>query len=334
MDTCAFLRAYANTRSAAGHDQQQAGGEEPGMTFDQLADTTERVVQQERSRVVTSDDRWEGRAIAHMIRTRSDPLLPDDHTLGAQRTQVGPFYAYTPMPERQIRSMRNLLPFYTEAMLRSMLPFISQSGPVPLRDLEWVCTNEAREKTLIINGVDVFGDYTAKRRGNRKRNFEPYCKRVRWAFDVDGKVWYTSLGQLNFMKWALETGIIEYAIRNKESIVKHREETKRRVKEEMNNGLRPHRMALTKPPKRAIYALSGTFANVGIVTDDTLREQQLDHLVSSRTQCPYSSFDDAVRAAGMDPNVLYADKHPKQRSVRKRVRVIPPQSPDAAPAET
>lgn len=315
MDTHAFLRAYS---------RQVRDGERPAeeVTLLDMAERTARVIAMEKA-PVTSDDRWEGRAVADMIRSRSDPILPDDASLSSTRTQVGPFFAYIPMPERQIHALENILPFYTTDMLRSMLPFISQSGPIPLRDLEWLCTNLARERTLIINGVDVFGDYTAKRRGNRKRNFEPYCKRVRWAFEIDGHVWYTSLGQLNFMKWALETGIIEYAIRNREEIVRHRDETKRRVREEAAQGLRPHRMALTKPPKRATYALEGTFANVSIVTDDTLREQQLDHLISSRRTCAYTTFDDAVRAAGVDPELYHRDgKPPKQRSVRKRVRKL------------
>lgn len=312
MDTHAFLRAYSR--------QVRDGERPPGdASLQDMADRTERVMALEKT-PATSDDRWEGRAVADMIRSRTDPLLPDDVTLSAIRTEVGPFYAYIPMPERQIHALENILPFYSGPMLRSMLPFISQSGPIPLRDLEWLCTNLARERTLIINGIDVFGDYTAKRRGNRKRNFEPYCKRVRWAFEIDGHVWYTSLGQLNFMKWALETGIVEYAIRNRDEIVNHRDDTKRRVREEVALGLRPHRMALTKPPRRATYALEGTFANVSIVTDDTLREQQLDHLVLSRRVCAYTTFDDAVRAAGVDPDRFHDGKQPKQRTVRKRVR--------------
>jgi hypothetical protein len=271
---------------------------------------------------VTSDDRWEGRDFAKLIRTSTDPLRPDDPSLGPEVTRVGPFYTYIPTTSLQKDSLKALLPFYTDKMLRSMLPFISQSGPIPLRDLEWAVTGKAREKPLMINGVDIFCDYTSKRRGNRKRNFEPYCKRIRWAFDIDGKTWYTSLGQLNFMKWALETGLIEYAIRNREEIVRHRDMVKARVREEAAQGLRPHRMALTKPPKSSTYVISGKFNNLDLISDEELREQNLEHICIERASShKYESFDDAVIAAGFDPKTFFKpEKEPRQRAVRKRVR--------------
>lgn len=303
--------------------RQVRNGDMVGHGITQAAETASMIDQKfPDRRPATSDDRWEGRTIARLIRTSTDPLKPDDTSLGSDVIWVGPFYTYIAMPERQKESLKAILPFYTDKMLRSMLPFISQSGPIPLRDLEWAVTGKAREKPLIINGVDIFCDYTSKRRGHRKRNFEPYCKRIRWAFDIDGKTWYTSLGQLNFMKWALETGLIEYAIKNRDEIVTHREMVKARVKDETEKGLRPHRMALTKPPKSSTYVISGSFSNINLISDEELRDQNLQHLCDERSHArQYESFDDAILAAGQDPAEFNnPDKAPKQRAVRKRVR--------------
>ena len=61
------------------------------------------------------------------------------------------------------------------------------------------------------NFILVHNNYKGQLKAYSKKNFDPFCRRnrIRFYYD-DNKYFITTVGQLNFFKWALENNIINY----------------------------------------------------------------------------------------------------------------------------
>jgi hypothetical protein len=61
------------------------------------------------------------------------------------------------------------------------------------------------------NFILVHNNYKGQLKAYSKKNFDPFCRRnrIRFYYD-DNKYFITTVGQLNFFKWALENYIINY----------------------------------------------------------------------------------------------------------------------------
>ena len=72
---------------------------------------------------------------------------------------------------------------------------------------------KTRKKTTKTTEIDinVFLNYKAQLKSFSKKQFDPFCRRERISFkynDTDSVV--TTVGQLNFFKWAIENDILKY----------------------------------------------------------------------------------------------------------------------------
>lgn len=113
--------------------------------------------------------------------------------------------------------LNNLLKFYKkEDNLETMLNIINGESPISLRIVDWFVTNYAKQKFTVYNlseGVrfKVYTDYKLKLKAYSKRRFDPFCRwdRITIPYKED-KLIQTTIGQLNFFKWALENEIISY----------------------------------------------------------------------------------------------------------------------------
>ena len=57
----------------------------------------------------------------------------------------------------------------------------------------------------------VFDDYKLKLKAYSKKRFDPFCRWDRVTFPYgDNKFIQTTIGQLNFFKWAIENKVIDY----------------------------------------------------------------------------------------------------------------------------
>tara|TARA_Y100000996_G_scaffold396018_1_gene361741 strand:+ start:895 stop:1440 length:546 start_codon:yes stop_codon:yes gene_type:complete len=113
--------------------------------------------------------------------------------------------------------LNNLLQFYKkDDNLETMLNIINGESPISLRIVDWFVTNYAKQKFTVYNlseGVrfKVYTDYKLKLKAYSKRRFDPFCRwdRITIPYKED-KLIQTTIGQLNFFKWALENEIISY----------------------------------------------------------------------------------------------------------------------------
>lgn len=103
-------------------------------------------------------------------------------------------------------------------MLR-ILPILTGESPISLRVVDWFVTNYARVHQtvykLAAQGEEayflVYPHYKAQLKAFSKRQFDPFCRRERVEFVYDGKnALETTVGQLNFFRWALLHGVLDY----------------------------------------------------------------------------------------------------------------------------
>jgi hypothetical protein len=97
---------------------------------------------------------------------------------------------------------------------------------VSLRLIDWFVTNYSKKNNVMYNLKDfnadnqpanfndlfnVFNNYKSQLKSFNKKNFDPFCRRVRIHFYyTKDKFISTTVGQLNFFKWLLENHIIDY----------------------------------------------------------------------------------------------------------------------------
>jgi hypothetical protein len=111
--------------------------------------------------------------------------------------------------------------FYDEDNnLEKMLKIINGESPISLRIIDWFATNYAKKFFTVYEvGVNrrfkVYVDYKLKLKAYSKRRFDPFCRWDRITIPYsNGTFIQTTIGQLNFFKWALENGVVAYIEKN------------------------------------------------------------------------------------------------------------------------
>ncbi len=123
--------------------------------------------------------------------------------------------------------LNNLLTFYkNEEILSKMLSIITGESKISLRIVDWFATNFAKKyyTTYMIDEqrrFKVYVDYKLKLKAYSKRRFDPFCRweRINIPYKDDTCI-ETTIGQLNFFKWAIENKVVDYIDENYELIEK------------------------------------------------------------------------------------------------------------------
>jgi hypothetical protein len=117
--------------------------------------------------------------------------------------------------------LNNLLKYYKENNnLDRMLSIINGESNISLRIVDWFVTNYSKKNFTIyslLNGsrFKVYVDYKLKLRAYSKKRFDPFCRWERIVIPYkNNQSIQTTIGQLNFFKWAIENEVIEYIEKN------------------------------------------------------------------------------------------------------------------------
>jgi hypothetical protein len=124
--------------------------------------------------------------------------------------------------------LNNLLKFYDENNnMDYMLRIINGESRISLRIIDWFATNYAKKYFTVYQipnserRFKVYVDYKLKLKAYSKKRFDPFCRWDRITVPYkDGKYIQTTIGQLNFFKWALENNVINYIEENYANIEK------------------------------------------------------------------------------------------------------------------
>lgn len=132
-----------------------------------------------------------------------------------------------------------LIEFYKDSLnLNILLPIILQKTKISLRSLDWFVTNYCKKYNInyIVNENRLyfpFKSYKSQLKAYSKKFCDPFCRRERVIFDYENniiinfdstiklghkKYIITTIGQLNFFKFAIQNNIIDYAMENIEQI--------------------------------------------------------------------------------------------------------------------
>ena len=124
--------------------------------------------------------------------------------------------------------LNNLLKFYEESNnMDYMLRIINGESKISLRIIDWFATNYAKKYYTVYEipnterRFKVYVDYKLKLKAYSKKRFDPFCRWDRITVPYkDGKYIQTTIGQLNFFKWALENNVIHFIEENYSNIEK------------------------------------------------------------------------------------------------------------------
>lgn len=162
--------------------------------------------------------------------------------------------------------LTNLLKFYSEnGNLDKMLAIINGDSKISLRLVDWFATNYSKQYFTSIDTDDimsgrfkVFVDYKLRLRAYSKKRFDPFCRWERISIPYkDSQYVQTTIGQLNFFKWALENNVIKYVEENyidiENDMNKRNSTSKRKKTNTTGSKTRKKREELSVLASRSIY---------------------------------------------------------------------------------
>lgn len=130
--------------------------------------------------------------------------------------------------------LTNLLEFYKkDDNMERLMQIINGESIVSLRIIDWFVTNFAKKNftvysipaknrcSTVINGEEnmerfkVFHSYKLELKAYSKVRFDPFSRRERIMIPYTNDTCLTTtIGQLNFFKWAIENQVLEYIEKN------------------------------------------------------------------------------------------------------------------------
>jgi hypothetical protein len=131
--------------------------------------------------------------------------------------------------------LRNLLSFYeTREHMLKIVEIVEGKSRMSLRIVDWFVTNYAKKhdtwyslqtKTGIMRDImeptkfKVYDKYKLQLKAYSKKRFDPFCRWDRISIPCSKDQYMeTTIGQLNFFKWAIENRILDYIEQNFEEI--------------------------------------------------------------------------------------------------------------------
>jgi hypothetical protein len=128
--------------------------------------------------------------------------------------------------------LNKIMKFYNKNNnLNKMLSIINGESKISLRIIDWFTTNYAKKNFTVYETkrnprFKVYDNYKLKLKAYKKSRFDPFCRwdRIQVPFGDNEYSIETTIGQLNFFKWAIEYDIINYI-----------EENYKDIEEDMNN---------------------------------------------------------------------------------------------------
>jgi hypothetical protein len=116
-------------------------------------------------------------------------------------------------PELVISSLQRF--YSTHPDIQKVLSYLNGDAPLSLRIIDWFVTKYSRKCFIRypLNGQEflVYLSYKGQLKAYSKQYFDPNCRRERIMFKIPSHdPFMTTIGKLNFFRWALETKILDY----------------------------------------------------------------------------------------------------------------------------
>jgi hypothetical protein len=124
-------------------------------------------------------------------------------------------------PELVISSLQRFYSSHPE--INKVIEYLTGDAPLSLRIIDWFVTKYSRKNFIRyqLNGQDflVYLSYKGQLKAYSKQYFDPNCRRERIMFKIPNQEQFlTTIGKLNFFRWALESNILDYIKAHEEEI--------------------------------------------------------------------------------------------------------------------
>ena len=202
------------------------------------------------SNIQTEKDKDKSKSTYKSIPIKDIPQIPTTSTKDSKETKESKSTKEKPTEDKDkvnivIKSCKNItskqalliIPitkYFSNKPTLNKLITILKGESISLRLIDWFVTNFCKKNNVLYNINDfkeaheksektkeqlqsfdnfiiVHNNYKGQLKAYSKRNFDPFCRRNRIRFYYeDNKYFITTVGQLNFFKWALENYIINY----------------------------------------------------------------------------------------------------------------------------
>ena len=136
------------------------------------------------------------------------------------------------IPCRRELLIMSLQRFYAQRNdLAALIPILQGNGDVSLRLIDWFVTNYAKKHhvSYLLNTQEfvVYLNYKSQLKAYSKKLFDPFCRRERILFQCGTfEPFETTVGQLNFFRWAFEKDILTYMRDHIEDILREEKQSR------------------------------------------------------------------------------------------------------------
>jgi hypothetical protein len=196
----------------------------------------------------------EGKALA------GDADSAEPRTIG----RMGRFWWEGKLSRKQLARLEKIHVYYNDERLTEvLLPIITKDDRLSLRALDWLVTNYAKKVPIVFNikppdcpevVVNIYRSYKSWLWNHKRKNFDPFRRRKRIFFRLDGTLHESTVGQLNFFFWASRYGVLEYARNHIDEIEKDQaESTKNAPAPPQTAGKKRKRRQLSQAPRECVF---------------------------------------------------------------------------------
>ena len=138
----------------------------------------------------------------------------------------GKYMSYTKQNDLLLTKLTTYYESNNFKQLDKILKILNGESAISLRILDWFVTNYAKKNYVVYtlksgSRFKVYNDYKLKLKAYSKKRFDPFCRWEKITIPYkNNTLIQTTIGQLNFFKWVLDNGIIEY-IESEYSTIEH-----------------------------------------------------------------------------------------------------------------
>ena len=153
------------------------------------------------------------------------------------------FLRITPDPQtrkkkifcKQELIIQSLQSFYmNRSDLMEILKILDGESSMSLRLIDWFVTNYSKFHNISYIHKNqeffVYIDYKNQLKAYSKKLFDPFCRRERILFQMNNvPAFLTTVGKLNFFRWAIEKGVLDFIALHLADIEKEMNESAREL---------------------------------------------------------------------------------------------------------
>ncbi len=175
------------------------------------------------------------------------------------------------IPCRRELLVMSLVKYYNgikdKAVLKKLVDTMQGNGEYSLRLIDVFVTNYAKKHNTayMLDGQEflVYLNYKSQTKAYSKKLFDPFCRHDRIIFQCEGvDDFLTTVGQMNFFRWAHEKGILDYIAAHVEDIRKEEKEARKQNGSQSSTGSEASTVSTVSAASSA-SAGSGTSAASG-----------------------------------------------------------------------